>query len=27
LGGYTATIKLHKEISVEVPFSVVAEAE
>lgn len=25
LGSYTATVKLHKEISVEVPFEVVAE--
>lgn len=26
VGNYTATIKLHKEVSVEVPFEVVAEA-
>ena len=27
VGSYTATIKLHKEVSVEIPFEVVAEAE
>lgn len=27
VGNYTATIKLHKEVSVEVPFEVVAEQE
>ena len=27
VGTYTATIKLHKEVSVEIPFEVVAEAE
>ena len=27
VGSYTATIKLHKEVSVESPFEVVAEAE
>ena len=27
VGSYTATVKLHKEVSVEVPFEVVAEAE
>ena len=26
-GNYTATVKLHKEVSVEIPFAVVAEAE
>ncbi|NLI35565.1 MAG: 50S ribosomal protein L9 [Bacteroidales bacterium] len=26
VGNYTATVKLHKEVSVEVPFEVVAEA-
>ena len=25
VGNYTATIKLHKEVSVEIPFEVVAE--
>ena len=27
VGSYTATVKLHKEVSVEIPFEVVAEAE
>ena len=27
VGSYTATIKLHKEVTVKVPFTVVAEAE
>ena len=27
VGSYTATVKLHKEVSVEIPFVVVAEAE
>ena len=27
VGSYTATVKLHKEVSVEIPFTVVAEAE
>ena len=27
VGSYTATVKLHKEVSVDVPFEVVAEAE
>lgn len=27
IGSYNATIKLHKEVSVEIPFEVVAEAE
>ena len=27
VGSYKATVKLHKEVSVEVPFEVVAEAE
>ena len=27
IGSYTATIKLHKEVAVKVPFAVVAEAE
>ena len=27
VGNYTATVKLHKEVSVEIPFEVVAEAE
>ena len=27
VGSYTATVKLHKEISVEIPFEVAAEAE
>lgn len=27
VGSYTATVKLHKEVSVEIPFQVVAEAE
>ena len=27
VGSYTATVKLHKEVSVEIPFAVVAEAE
>ena len=27
VGQYTATVKLHREVSVEVPFEVVAEAE
>ena len=27
VGNYTATVKLHKEFSVEIPFAVVAEAE
>ena len=27
VGSYTATVKLHKEVSVEFPFEVVAEAE
>ena len=27
VGTYTATVKLHKEVSVEIPFEVVAEAE
>ena len=27
IGSYTATVKLHKEVSVEIPFEVVAEAE
>ena len=27
VGNYTATVKLHKEVSVEIPFAVVAEAE
>lgn len=27
VGAYTATVKLHKEVSVEIPFEVVAEAE
>ena len=27
VGKYTATIKLHKEVSVEIPFEVIAEAE
>ena len=27
VGSYTATIKLHKEVSVEIPFEVVAEEE
>ena len=26
-GNYTATVKLHKEVAVEIPFAVVAEAE
>ena len=26
IGAYTATVKLHKEVSVEIPFEVVAEA-
>ncbi|MBQ1178091.1 MAG: 50S ribosomal protein L9, partial [Bacteroidaceae bacterium] len=25
VGSYTATVKLHKEVSVEIPFEVVAE--
>lgn len=27
VGNYTATVKLHKEVAVEIPFAVVAEAE
>ena len=27
VGSYVATVKLHKEVSVEIPFEVVAEAE
>ncbi|MBP3669983.1 MAG: 50S ribosomal protein L9 [Lachnospiraceae bacterium] len=27
VGNYVATVKLHKEVSVEIPFAVVAEAE
>ena len=27
VGSYTATVKLHKEVSVEIPFEVAAEAE
>ena len=27
VGSYTATVKLHKEVTVEIPFEVVAEAE
>ena len=27
VGSYTATVKLHKEVSVEIPFEVIAEAE
>ena len=27
VGSYTATVKLHKEVSVEIPFEVVAQAE
>lgn len=27
IGSYSATVKLHKEVSVEIPFEVVAEAE
>ena len=27
VGSYTATVKLHKEVSVEIPFEVVAETE
>ena len=27
VGSYTVTVKLHKEVSVEIPFEVVAEAE
>ena len=27
VGSYTATVKLHKEVSVEIPYTVVAEAE
>ena len=27
VGSYSATVKLHKEVSVEIPFVVVAEAE
>ena len=27
VGSYTATVKLHKEVSVDVPFEVIAEAE
>ncbi len=27
VGSYTATVKLHKEVAVEIPFEVVAEAE
>ncbi|MBR6285396.1 MAG: 50S ribosomal protein L9 [Bacteroidaceae bacterium] len=27
VGSYTATVRLHKEVSVEIPFEVVAEAE
>ena len=27
VGSYTATVKLHKEVSVEIPFEVVAEVE
>ena len=27
VGSYTATVKLHKEVAVEIPFAVVAEAE
>ena len=27
IGSYTATVKLHKEVSVKVPYTVVAEAE
>ena len=27
VGNYTGTVKLHKEVSVEIPFEVVAEAE
>ena len=27
VGNYTATVKLHKEVAVEIPFEVVAEAE
>ena len=27
IGSYTATVKLHKEVSVEIPFEVVAEEE
>ena len=27
VGSYTATVKLHKEVSIDVPFEVVAEAE
>ena len=27
VGSYTATVKLHKEVTVEIPFAVVAEAE
>ena len=27
VGNYTTTVKLHKEVSVEIPFEVVAEAE
>ena len=27
VGNYIATVKLHKEVSVEIPFEVVAEAE